>query len=312
VEAGVIHGVGLGLRLESIDEVLDRLDRGDPALDRVAFWEVSPENVMRRGGYLPAAVDRVRERFPVLSHGLMMSLGGREPLDAAYFRELSRYHARLRPPFHSDHLCFTGAGGRVLHDLLPMPVSRAAARHAVARIREARDRLEMPFAIENITHYLLPGGWQSPVTMGPQAAPNPGPASPGPLDEAAFIAEVVEESGAGLLLDVNNVYVNAQNYGFDPFAFLRALPLHRVVEIHVAGHEHDAEDGLLIDTHGADMVDPVLDLLAWTIARTGPVPVLLERDHRVPDVAGLLAELDRADAAYKRGLEMHAEARRVA
>jgi len=290
----LIHGVGLGLRLESIDEILERLDRGDPALDRVAFWEVSPENVMRRGGYLPAAVDRVRERFTVLSHGLMMSLGGLDPLDDAYFRELRRYHARLRPPFHSDHLCFTGAGGRVLHDLLPLPVSRAAARHAVARIREARDRLEMPFAVENITHYLLPGGWRSP------------------LDEAAFIADVVEESGAGLLLDVNNVHVNAQNYGFDPFAFLRGLPLHRVVEIHVAGHEHDAEDGMLIDTHGADMVDPVLDLLAWAVARTGPAPVLLERDHRVPDVAGLLAELERADAAYRRGLAAHEEARRVA
>ncbi|MFT3768808.1 MAG: DUF692 domain-containing protein [Minicystis sp.] len=287
MEARVIHGVGLGLRFESVEEILERLDRGDAELERVAFFEVSPENVMRRGGWLPAAVDRVRERFPVLSHGLMMSLGGVDPFDDAYFHELGRYLDRLRPPFHSDHLCFSGTDGRILHDLLPVPISRAAAKHAVARIREVEARLGLPFAIENITHYLLPGGAESM------------------LDEATFIADVVRESGAGLLLDVNNVYVNAQNYGFDAAAFLSRLPLDRVVEIHVAGHEHDEEDGLLIDTHGADMVDPMLDLLAFAVARTGPTPVLLERDHRVPDVAGLLAELARVEAAYRRGLALH-------
>jgi hypothetical protein len=295
VEAGVIHGVGLGLRFESIDEILERLDGDDPELGRVPFFEVSPENAMRRGGWLPAAVDRIRERFPVLSHGLMMSLGGVDPFDDAYFGELSRYVDRIGAPFHSDHLCFSGTEGRILHDLLPLPVSRSAARHAVARIREARDRLGRPFAVENITHYLLPGG------------------AAHALDEADFIADVVRESGAGLLLDVNNVYVNARNYGFDAAAFLARLPLDRVVEIHVAGHEHDPEDGMLIDTHGADLIDPVLELLAWTVARTGPVPVLLERDHRVPDVAGLLAELDRAAAAYARGLAASGmEAPRVA
>lgn len=295
----MIHGVGLGLRFESIDEILERLDRGDAELDRVAFFEVSPENAMRRGGWLPAAVDRVRERFPVLSHGLMMSLGGLDPFDDAYFRELRRYVARIGAPFHSDHLCFSGTDGRILHDLLPVPVSRTAARHAVARIREARDRLGVAFAIENITHYLLLGDGPSQRASA--------------LDEAAFIADVVQESAAGLLLDVNNVHVNAQNYGFDAVAFLELLPLDRVVEIHVAGHEHDEEDGMLIDTHGADMIDPVLDLLTWAVARTGPVPVLLERDHQVPDVAGLLAELARAEAAYQRGLAIHrSEARDVA
>ena len=284
----MIHGVGLGLRFESLDEVIALMDEGDPRLDldRIAFFEVSPENAMRRGGFVPAAVDRVRERFPILTHGLMMSLGGLDPFDDAYFRELRRYVDRLRPPFHSDHLCFSGADGRILHDLLPLPISRAAARHAVARVREARDRLEMPFAVENITHYFMPGGF------GPRGA----------LDEAAFITDVVEESGAGLLLDVNNVYVNAQNYGFDAVGFLERLPLGRVVQIHVAGHQYDAEDELIIDTHGADMVDPVLDLLAWTVARTGPVPVLLERDHEVPPLADLLVELARVEAAYRRGL----------
>jgi hypothetical protein len=282
--SGDLHGVGLGLRFESVDEILERLDRGDPELGEIAFFEVSPENVMRRGGFLPAAVDRVRERFPVLSHGLMMSLGGLDPLDPGYFHELRRYHARLRPPFHSDHLSFSGSGGRILHDLLPLPVSRASARRAVARAREAQDRLGLPFALENITHYLLPGGLRDP------------------LDEASFLADVVEEAGVGLLLDVNNVFVNAHNYGFDARAFLERLPLDRVVEIHVAGHETEEESDLLIDTHGATMIDPVLELLAFAVARTGPVPVLLERDHALPDVDGLLAEVRRARAAYERGL----------
>src|SRR5262249_16898455 len=155
---------------------------------------------MRRGGAMPAAVDRVRERFPVVSHGLMMSPGGVDPFDDAYFAELRRYLGRIGAPFHSDHLSFSGTSGRILHDLLPVPAPRAPARHVAARAREARDRLEMPFALENVTHYLVPGG-----------ATGPG--------EADFIADVLEQSDTGLLLDVNNVYVNAMNYGFDPVAF---------------------------------------------------------------------------------------------
>jgi uncharacterized protein len=277
-------GVGIGLRRESIDELLDLLDAGDERLLAIPFFEISPENFMRRGGFLPAAVDRVASQFPVVTHGLMMSLGGPDPFDDAYFHELRRYLARMRTPFHSDHLCFSGTEGRILHDLLPMPISRASARHCIARAREASARLELPFALENITHYFMPG------------------AGSAPMDEAAFIADVVEESGSGLLLDVNNAHVNAQNYGFDARAFLDRLPLGRVVEIHVAGHEHVPEDELLIDTHGAPVIEPVLDLLAWAVARTGPVPVLLERDHDIPDVAGLLAERARIDAAYRVGL----------
>jgi uncharacterized protein (UPF0276 family) len=249
---------------------------------------LSPENFMRRGGIMPAAAERVRARFPVVSHGLMMSLGGVDPLDDAYFAELRRYLGRLGVPYHSDHLSFSGTGGRILHDLLPLPISPAAARHAAARAREAQDRLEVPFALENITHYLAPG-------------------HDGRLGEASFIADVVDASGVGLLLDVNNVFVNAQNYGFDPVAFLERLPLDRVMEIHVAGHQRFEEDDLLVDTHGAPVVDAVLELLAWTVARTGPVPVLLERDNDVPDLPALLAELRTVEAAYRRGLQHREE-----
>jgi uncharacterized protein len=282
--SGAIHGVGLGLRRELLDELLELLDEGDPRLQAISFFELSPENFMRRGGFMPAAVDRVRARFPILSHGLMMSAGGVDPFDDAYFAELRRYLARIGAPFHSDHLSFSGTGGNILHDLLPVPLSSASARHVAARAREARDRLEMPFALENVTHYLVPG----------EAT----------LDEADFIADVLDTSDAGLLLDVNNVYVNATNYGFDAVAFMAKLPLRRVVEIHVAGHERFAEDDLLIDTHGAPVIAPVLDLLTWAVARTGPVPVLLERDHNVPGMDALLADLGPIAAAYQRGLAM--------
>jgi uncharacterized protein (UPF0276 family) len=277
-----LEGVGLGLRRENVDEILELLDEDDPRLGEVAFFELSPENFMRRGGFMPAAVDRIRARFAIVSHGLMMSPGGTDPFDDAYFAELRRYLGRIGAPFHSDHLSFSGSGGRLLHDLLPVPISRASARHVAARAREAQGRLELPFALENVTHYLVPG----------EAS----------LHEADFIAEVLEESDAGLLLDVNNVYVNALNYGFDPVAFLERLPLARVVEIHVAGHERFEEDALVIDTHGAPVVDPVLDLLAWAVARTGPIPVLLERDHNVPDMSELLAEVAVLRRAYDRGL----------
>ncbi len=289
--AAGIQGVGLGLRREIIDELLELCEADSPLLRGIAFVELSPENFMRRGGFMPAAIDRVRARFPLVTHGLMMSLGGLDPFDDAYFRELRRYLARTRTPFHSDHLCFSDAGGRVLHDLLPLPLTRASARHAARRAREARDRLEIPFALENVTHYLLPG----------EAS----------LDEGDFIADVLEESDAGLLLDVNNAYVNSQNYGFDAREHLARLPLGRVVEIHVAGHERSAEDDLIIDTHGAPVIDPVLSLLTWAVARTGPVPVLLERDHRLPGVADLCAELALIDAAYRAGLDGGAETPRA-
>jgi uncharacterized protein (UPF0276 family) len=237
---------------------------------------------MRRGGYFPAALERISERYRFLTHGLTLSLGAVDPFDQAYMRELGDFIAGTGTPFHSDHLCFSGGGGRMLHDLLPLPLSRAAARHAAARIREAQDRLGLPFAIENITHYLIPG---APL-----------------ISEAEFIGEVLDQSAAKLLLDVNNVYVNAQNYGFDPIAFLSQLPLDRVVQLHVAGHTRSEEDGVIIDTHGADMISPVLDLCAWVIERTGPLPVVLERDHNLPSFDDLLAEVARVEAAYARGL----------
>lgn len=277
---GAVHGVGLGLRWQFLDDVLARLD-DDGALAPIAFFEVAPENYMRRGGYFPAMLARVAARFPLLSHGLTLSVGGVDPLDGAYLAELRRFLARFEPALHSDHLCFSGVEGLQTHDLLPLPFTAEAARHAASRLRAARRLLGRPVAVENITYYLVPGERE--------------------MDEATFLNEVLAQADAELLLDVNNVYVNARNHGdYEPIELLERLPLDRVAALHVAGHER--RERLLIDTHGADAPDPVLDLVAWVIERTGPLPVVVERDHRIPPFEELLAEVGRARAAYDRGL----------
>lgn len=268
-------GVGLGLRWEFLEEVVE-----GPALD-VAFFEVCPENYMRRGGYYPAALAQVAERYPVVTHGLTLSLGASEPLRDDYLAELRAETRRLGTPWHSDHLCLTNAGPRSLHELVPLKQSTANAKRVAERLQATRDYLDLPMLVENITWYAHPGRKEIP--------------------EADFVSEVVERADAGLLLDVNNVWVNAQNHGFDPRAFIAALPLERVRQIHVAGHTR-TESGLILDTHGAPVIDPVIELLEWTLARTGPMPVLLERDNHVPALSELLAEVRALAAAYARAL----------
>jgi len=276
-----LHGVGLGLRWEFIADVVDRLD--EPSLlAQIPFFEIPPENYLRRGGFYFDALLRVHERFPFLTHGLTLSVGATDPFDAEYMSDLNVLLRRIGASYHSDHLCFSGHEGRMFHDLLPLPLTRAALEHTAKRTREARDRLGLPLALENITHYFVPG----------QSAQH----------EAEWIGDLLEKADASLLLDVNNVYVNALNEGFDALDFLKKMPLDRTIAIHVAGHEWWADDDAWIDTHGADVGDPVLALLEWTISQTGPLPVILERDNHVPTLDVLLGELERVNAAYQRGL----------
>lgn len=280
-----VHGIGLGLRWQFLDEVLARLD--DPgALAPIDFFEVAPENYMRRGGYFPAMLARIAERFPLLTHGLTLSVGGTDPLDGAYLAELRRFLARHEPSVHSDHLCFCGTSGLQTHELLPLPFTMEAARHAASRIRAARDFLGRPLAIENITYYLVPGERE--------------------MDEATFLNEVLEQADCQLLLDVNNVYVNSRNHRDHlPIELLERLPLSRVAGLHVAGHER--RDQRIADTHGADVADPVLALVEWVVARVGPLPVVIERDHAIPPFEGLLREARRVRAAYDRGVRAFEE-----
>jgi len=266
-------GVGLGLRWEFLEEVLD-----GPPLD-IAFFEVSPENYMRRGGYYPAALERIRGRYPLVTHGLTLSLGAHHPPDAAYLAELRAEVERLDSPWHSDHLAFTSAGSRAFHELFPLPFTRDTAARVADRLEALAETLGRPVAVENITYYALPG--------------------PRELSEGDFLHELFERTKAGLLFDVNNVYVNAANHGFDAAQELERFPLDRVVEVHVAGHTRTAS-GMLLDTHGAPVIEPVLALLARALERTGPVPVLLERDNDVPPLGELLSELRTVRAVCER------------
>jgi uncharacterized protein (UPF0276 family) len=271
--------VGLGLRWEFLDELLN----ADPSAPKPDFLEVSPENYMGRGGYHSAALARLADRFPILTHGLTMSLGGSEPLGDAYLAELRTFIQDVRAPWHSDHLCFSTAAGAVLHDLLPLRFTDKTATHVADRVKRARDALGVPMAVENISFYteLEPG-----------------------MREPEWISLVCERADCGLMLDVNNAYVNSQNFGFDVDEWMRDAPLERTVQIHVAGHERFPESdfipgatgSVILDTHGADVPDPVLALLKRVLPRTGPVPIVLERDTSIPPYATLLEELARIRA----------------
>jgi len=274
-----LGGVGLGLRWDFLEEVVD----GPPL--PIDFFEVSPENYMRRGGYYPAQLEKLLERYRLVTHGLTLSIGAADEPDRDYLAELKTELVRTRSPYHTDHLCFSSAGRRSLHELMPLQRSRRNVARIAERAERVRDALGVPFALENISYYVHPGRAE--------------------LSELDFLMGVLDACDAGLLLDVNNVYVNSLNHGFDPRAFVAALDLSRVVEIHVAGHTRKAS-GLVLDTHGAEVVDPVYDLLAFTLARSGPRPVLLERDNNVPELSELLRELDRIRAVYDAAVEAHA------
>ncbi len=225
------------------------------------------------------------ERWPVIFHGLCGDLAGAAPLNESWLASLRAFLRRHDARWYSDHLCLTHVDGVETHDLLPLPLSIEAADRAAARIRAVADRLELPIAVENVSAYLRP----------------PVPAGEAPLTEFDFMCRVVEAADCRVLLDVNNVYVNSVNFGTDAATFIDALPLERVVEIHVAGHHVEAVDpegrpSLLIDTHGAPIGDPVFALVRHTVARfrarglTVP-PILLERDHHIPPFAELASEL---------------------
>lgn len=247
----------------------------------VRFFEVSPENHMHRGGRIPATFAQIAEKYSIITHSLAMSLGGADPFCKDYFAELKHFLDRFGGLWHSDHLCFCGLEGRAMHDLLPIPFTEDSAKRTAQRIREAQDRLEKPMLIENISYYMSLGASE--------------------MDEADFVRLVIESADCGLLLDVNNVFVNSLNHNFDPFAWLEKIPLHRVRQLHVAGYEA-WDETTWIDTHGESVRSEVIDMMAWVVERIGPVPVVLERDKNIPPLNDLLAEVQLLDRAYQQAL----------
>lgn len=267
--------VGLGLRAAFADELVAG------ASTRASFLEIAPENYLRAGGARRRLLDAARDRFPIAVHGLCGDLAGSAPLDDDLVADLHSFLRLVGAPFFSDHLCWTSLGGVEVHELLPLPHCEQAAMRAAARIRTLRDRLELPVAIEPVSAlFRTPGGTMS---------------------ESDFLNMVLAEADCALLLDVNNVWVNAQNFNFDPRQFIDSLPLARVVEIHVAGGEWDDQAGCMIDTHGADTPEDVLSLLEYALMRLGRgVPILVERDHNIPPLHSLEAELARVAAVVQR------------
>src|SRR5687768_2363398 len=267
-------GFGLGLRPVHYPEIFE----GSP---RVDWFEAISENYMVPGGRPLHALMRVRERWPVVLHGVSLSIGSTDPLDEDYLGRLKALADRVEPVLISDHLCWTGVSGINLHDLLPLPYTEEALGHVVERVLRVQERLGRRILLENVSSY---------VTFTQSAVP-----------EWQFIAEVARRADCLLLLDVNNVYVSAFNHEFDPLAYLDAIPGERVRQIHLAGHENNGTH--IIDTHDHPVIDPVWSLYAEAICRFGPVATMIERDDRIPPLSELESELDRARAVASQALK---------
>ncbi len=260
---------GLGLRVEHYAALTE------PHLASRPDWlEIISENYLVPGGKPLWHLQQLRRDYPMVMHGVSLSIGSTDPLDLTYLRELRALADRIEPAWVSDHLCWTGVDHRNLHDLLPLALNRATLEHLLPRIDRVQEVLGRRLVLENVSSYLQFEADE--------------------LGEAQFIAELARRSGCGLLLDVNNVYVSSRNHGFDPRAYIDAIPPESVVQIHLAGHEDQGD--LVIDTHDHPVCEAVWQLYAHTLAHLGPRPTMIERDDHIPPLPELLAELDQARA----------------
>lgn len=251
-----IHGCGLGLRREFLEEI-------EPSGFLPDWWEITPENWISTPYHRREKFEQALDCRKAVAHGLSLSIGSTDPLDLVFLNALKAFFDRYRIEHYSEHLSFSALGGAQSYELLPLPMSDATIKRVAAKVKEVQDRLERPLILENATYYYIPKAEMS---------------------ESEFIGRVLEESGATLLLDVNNVFVNSVNHGFDPYAFIDSIDASKVAYIHVAGHYDDPDTGLLIDTHGKAVREEVWKLLAYTLKKMD-VPVMLERDNFVPSLA---------------------------
>jgi len=263
-ERGPVSGVGIGLRDPHFQQLMDQ-DHGVPWLELLA------DNFLARGGLTPLQLDRIAERYPVTMHCVGMNLGGTDPLDLDYLEAIGAVASRALPAWISDHLCFTACRGRHYHDLLPLPYDDEAVRHVARRIQQVQDFLGRRLVVENVSAYVR---------------------ATAPLSEAQFVAAVCDEADCELLLDINNLYVNQVNLGFDALRALEALPLARVREIHLAGYEDKGH--FLIDAHNHRVSEPVWQIYRQLAQRLPDVPVCIEWDNDIPALGMLLAEARRA------------------
>ncbi len=273
-------GAGLGFRRE----LIETLKAGVP--ESIRFFELAPENWAGMGGRSGKDLRHFTERHPFVCHGLSLSLGGPSPLDETLLRRIKAFMAEHGMGLYTEHLSWCSDDAH-LYDLLPIPFTGDAVRWVADRLRRAQDILEMKIGIENASYYVAPPGAE--------------------MSETEFISAIVAEADCLLHLDVNNIYVNSRNFGFDPLEFMTALPLEKTCYIHVAGH-YTEPDGLLVDTHGAEVIDPVWGLLEEAYRRTGPVPTCLERDTNIPELEELVGELQLISGILDRHLDARKDA----
>jgi uncharacterized protein (UPF0276 family) len=258
-------GFGLGLRTKHYEAILSTRPRVD-------WFEIISENYMVQGGKPLHYLDRIRAEYPLVMHGVSMSIGSTDPLNPEYLRNLKALVERVQPAWVSDHLCFTGVHGRNLHDLLPLPYTEETARHVADRVAQVQDYLGRQILLENVSSYVS--------------------YKASDMAEWDFLRVVTERADCLLLLDVNNIYVSSYNHGFDPHAFLNAIPVERVQQMHLAGHRNLEQ--YIVDTHDEPVPDPVWDLYEAAVRRFGPVSTMIERDDNIPELPELVVELDRA------------------
>jgi uncharacterized protein (UPF0276 family) len=274
-----VQGAGLGLRRSLLAEIADH-----PPLQTVGFYEVAPENWITLGGKYGKQFRALTERFAFVCHGLSLSLGSSDPLDEKLVLDIKQFMAEHGIKLYSEHLSYCSHDGH-LYDLMPIPFTEEAIRHVASRIRRVQELLEQRIAIENVSYYAAPGQ---------------------EMAEIDFFNAVVQEADCDVLLDINNIYVNSVNHGYDAEAFLRAVPGQRIAYAHIAGHYVEAED-FLVDTHGAEVIDPVWKLLGKAYELYGVFPTLLERDFNLPPLAELLKEVETIKAIQDAWRSEHAK-----
>jgi uncharacterized protein (UPF0276 family) len=265
---------GLGLRRCFLDQVLDAPPQN------IGFYEVAPENWMTVGGKMGKQFRAITEQHTFVCHGLSLSLGSSDPLDEDFVRNIKSFMKTHGIRYYSEHLSYCSHEGH-LYDLMPIPFTEAAVRHVAERIQRVQDILGHRMAVENVSYYAEPGK---------------------EMDEIDFFNAVVQQADCHILIDINNIYVNSVNHGYDAERFLQAIPHERIAYAHIAGHYKEADD-FLIDTHGAGVIDPVWDLLAKSYQTFGLFPTLLERDFNIPELSELLEEVDMIHRIQQQALD---------
>lgn len=277
IEPGNIRGSGLGLKRELIPQI--QAAYGERLTTSIDFLEIAPENWIAAGGKSARQLEWFVDRYPVVCHGLSLSLGGPDPLNVDFIKRVKIFLESHQIPLYTEHLSYCSDGG-YLYDLLPIPFTQEAVYYVAERIRQTQDILGRRIAVENASFYVA-----APLSE---------------MDELSFIRAVLEEADCDFHLDINNLYVNSVNFGCDPYKFLRGIPGDRIVYAHVAGHDQQAPD-LIIDTHGEDVIDPVWALLEEAYALFGSFPTLLERDVNIPPLKVLMLEVDKIARLQKAG-----------